>query len=112
MFISLKDLLPRSIDKRGLKRTFDAAYICEIMRKILKESWGDDVTVSVRPFSYKNHILYLEAQNCGWAFRVQTKRHLLLQQIKKRIPELCIKAVVVKRTSLRSNFVDNVPLSA
>lgn len=112
MFLPIKALLPKSIDRRGLKRTFDAAHVCEVTRKILKAAFGEDVGDWVRPLSFKNNSLYLETQSSGWAQRVHRQKHLLLRNLQSHLPALSIRAVVVRRTSLRAHFVDNMPLSA
>lgn len=106
MFFHLKELLPKSIDQRGLTRTFDAAHVCEITRLAVKSVLGLEAMEFVKPIAYKNGAVYLETLNSGWAYKSYMQRHLLIDSIKKKLPDQEIKAVIIKRTALRPKLVD------
>jgi hypothetical protein len=86
MFTQLKDLIPRTVNKMGLKRQVDAAYICETYRKIAPSVFDDDSLVNcMAPKYFKDGVLCISVENSAYAQIVFMKKHKLIEKINREL---------------------------
>jgi hypothetical protein len=67
MFDRLGDLIPRELNKRGLKKTFTALEILEKFKILQKELFGEDSNLNVQGRFVKNGVLYIGVTDSSWA---------------------------------------------
>jgi len=106
MFKQLKDLLPRSISRRGLSQTVTATHVCHTFRTLAKEKWGDTVLQKMQPKSYKDGNLFVQTRNSAWANELYNNRSKMLYKLNQKFSQQKIKRIIVK-TGLF--LVDNSP---
>jgi len=82
MFTQLKDIVPKTAAKFGLKRQFDAAYICQMYRKHAPGIFGNEKCLeNAYPKSFKNGTLYISVKNGAYGQQVFMYRKKLVDKI-------------------------------
>ena len=99
MFHRLKDLLPKSINQRGLKKTVDGSHVCHKFREIADKKWGINARRSLRPRCFKHNYLYVETSNSMWANEFYNNKLRILKQLNESL-KMEIKDIIIK-TGLR-----------
>lgn len=87
MFTHFKNILPRTINKYNLYRTFEAAKVCKKYEKAATEILGDEGLRNARPLYCKNNVLFIKVKNSGWANEVYQKRAELLRSINEGLDD-------------------------
>ena len=70
MFNRLSDLIPREINKRGLKKTFTALEILEKFKGLQIELFGEESKLNVQGRFVKNGVLHIGVTDSSWAQNV------------------------------------------
>lgn len=86
MFIHLKDIIPHTINKMGLRRQTEAAHICQIYRRIAPSVFGSESCLNfTKPKCFKNSILYIGVKNSAWGQMVFINRRRIIEAINKEL---------------------------
>lgn len=95
MFKQLKDLLPRTINKQGYSKEFEAIGILNEYKKWCIETFGEDGLKELKPKYYKNKTLHIGARSAAWANQFSMKQNQCIEYINKNIGK-----TMVKKTSI------------
>ena len=96
MFTQLKKLLPKEINKLGLKGEIDAMSVISSYKKNCSKLLGDDALENLVPRYFKNNKLYIDATNSAWAQHLHVRQSELIDEIKKSANEVIISGFVIQ----------------
>lgn len=96
MFYKIRDLLPKAINKFGLKGQAQAALVVETAKKVVLEVWGETLSLKIKPKIFKNNTLYLEVLGSGFASDVNLERQKLISLVNKKIGQNLVKKIILK----------------
>lgn len=81
MFVKIKNLLTKEINKHGLGSQFTALQVINEFKKECINQLGEDALKNLVPRSYKNKKLYIDAENSAWAQHLHVRQTALLEKI-------------------------------
>ena len=87
MFVHLKKLLSKTINKHGLKGEIDALMIINEFKKQCEEQLGKDSLENLIPRFYKKKKLYINASNSAWAHHLHIRQTPIIEKIKDAVGE-------------------------
>ena len=93
MFIKLKEILDKTVNKKGYSKEFQALQVVEEFKKACDELLGPEALKNLVPKYYKNKILFIDAANSAWAQHLHIRRMMILEKINKALHELKKKEV-------------------
>ena len=97
MFTQLKDLVPRTVNKMGLRKQFDGAYVCQLFRKWAPKVLGDEHCLEfISPGSYKSGTLVVNVKNSVWGQTVFMHRKQLIEKINQESHSVVVKDLRTK----------------
>jgi hypothetical protein len=99
MFKQLKDLLPKTINKQGYGKEFEAIGIVNEYKKWCIETFGEDGLLNLPPRYYKNNTLYIKACSAVWAQQCSMKQNDCKNYINKNIGKTLIKKISITITN-------------
>lgn len=99
MFVQIKNLLDRSINKHGLKRSVDALEIINVYKKVIKEQLNEEALLNLVPRYFKNNNLYINAANASWAQHFFLNQAPIIQKINAEIGQQKVKKFVIQITN-------------
>lgn len=85
MFKHIKNILPSSLSRYGIDRQAQAAFVCFLFEKIIKEELGGEVHKNCQPLSFKNGILKIQVKNSVLASEIQLNQSKIINKINKEI---------------------------
>lgn len=95
MFKQLKDLLPRTINKQGYSKEFEAIGVLNEYKKWCIETFGEDGLNRLKPRYYKNNTLYVDANSAVWAEQLSMKQSNCIKYVNKNIGKSLVKKVSI-----------------
>lgn len=95
MFKQLKDLLPRTINKQGYSKEFEAIGILNEYKKWCIEIFGEDGLEKLKPRYYKSKTLYIDASGAMWAQQFSMKQNDCVEYINKNIGKSFVKKISI-----------------
>ncbi|MCD6109993.1 DUF721 domain-containing protein [bacterium] len=95
MFKQLKDLLPRTINKQGYFKEFEAIGVINEYKKWCIENFGEDGLKNLKPRYYKNNMLYISASGAMWAQQLSIKQSNCIEYVNKNIAKPLIKKLSI-----------------
>ena len=93
MFKQLKDLLPKTINKQGYSKQFEAIGVLNEYKKWCIETFGEDGLKQLRPRYYKNHTLYVDANSAIWAQQLSMRQNDCTIYINKNVAKSLVKKI-------------------
>jgi hypothetical protein len=87
MFTKLKDLLPKTINKHGLRKEMKALDVINKYKRYCTELLGEEALQNLVPRFYKNKKLYIDASNSSWAQYLHLNQVEILEAINKNLDE-------------------------
>jgi predicted nucleic acid-binding Zn ribbon protein len=85
MFKQLKDILPTSLKRYGIVREAQAAFVCTMFEKIVKEELGEEASKNCRSLSFKNGVLKIQVSDSAWASEIQLNQSKIIDKINKKV---------------------------
>lgn len=95
MFIQLKDLLGRAVNKFGMQRSICASQVCNYYRKWAPEIIHRHVLRFSKPQYFKDGILMIFAENSTWAQEIFLNREVLKKLINDKIGAEVLKDIKI-----------------
>lgn len=102
VFTPIQKILPKTINKFGIKREVEAAAICEKYRKLAPRFVHANALDHTFPKFYRRKTLTVAVINAGWAHQVISNKKPLLDAINKSLGACTV-------TELRTQVVDALP---
>jgi hypothetical protein len=93
MFIKLKEILDKTVNKKGYSKEFQALQVVEEFKKNCNELLGPDSLENLQPRSYKGKTLFIDAANAAWAQHLHMRRVMMLEKINNALRKLNKKEV-------------------
>ena len=88
---SLKDLLPKAVNKAGIGPAVEAAVICEQFAEVVKETFGAAWQQNCKPLYVKNRTITVACLNNVVAQEIKLPEKTLLEalaaKLKKKVVE-------------------------
>jgi hypothetical protein len=85
MFVNIKKLLPKEINKHGLGSQFTAINVINQYKKECASQLGEDALKNLVPRSYKDKKLHIEATNSAWTQHLHVRQTSLIENINKAL---------------------------
>lgn len=85
MFTPLQKILPKAIQRIGLKREIEAALICEKYRKLAPQHIHPEALKHTFPKFYKGKTLTIGVEDSSWAHHIATRKEILLKAINESL---------------------------
>ncbi len=85
MFINIKKLLTKEINKHGLGSQFTAMNVIIEYKKECVNQLGEDALKNLIPRSYKDKKLHIDATNSAWAQHLHVRQTSLIENINKAL---------------------------
>lgn len=96
---SLKDLLPISINKAGIKTQLEASQVCLAFNKCIRELNNPNFK-EIKPLSFKNHVITISCPSSSHAQEFLMHQHLIKQKINQHFQKQ-----LVDRFQYQINFI-------
>jgi len=93
MFIKLKEILDKTVNKKGYSKEFQALQVVEEFKKNCSKVLGEDSLQNLHPRYYKDKILFIDAANAAWAQHLHMRRVMMLENINNALRKLDKKEV-------------------
>ncbi|PIQ77127.1 hypothetical protein COV82_06025 [Candidatus Peregrinibacteria bacterium CG11_big_fil_rev_8_21_14_0_20_46_8] len=98
MFTKLSHLLPRTINRNGLRGTVNAAMVCVQYEKIAPEIIHPEALKYTHARVYKGGTLIIGVANPAWAQRIKERSAELIEILNKRLDGPTIKEIKTRVT--------------
>jgi len=95
--IPLKDLLPITINKAGIKRQVQAAQICAECEKIIKTLEQKSLR-QCKPHDYQNKVLSISVPSSVHAQELLMHQHIVKKKINDHFEEIIVERIQYKLT--------------
>lgn len=89
MYERLGDLLPAAVGKLKVKKTVDAARVCEAVTGVLASHW--DHAVPMRAVTYRAGIVTVAVTSSGWSHEVTMNAVELVEKSNQQLGQGTIK---------------------
>lgn len=96
MFTSIQNILPKTIQKIGIKTEIDAAQVCEKYRKLAPRIVHADALQHTFPKFFRRRSLVIGVEDTNWGHQVMTNREALLAAINECFKEKKVKQIKVQ----------------
>lgn len=87
MFIKIKNLLNKSINRAGFSRQIEATQVVEQADKVLRQILSQKVYEKIKPVSFKNGALTIACLNSVAAQEVKLRQREIIAQINQPFKE-------------------------
>lgn len=96
MFYKIKDLLPKVINKLGIKKEAQASLVVGTAGGVILEIWGEKLASKITPKIFKDSTLYIETDNSTIASEINLSQNKLISKINQKIDQLLIKKITLR----------------
>lgn len=96
MFVPIRDLIHRSINKHGLKKTVTALEVINECKKVMRESLGEEALLDVVPRVYKDNKVFVEVSSSAWSHHFHLHQNNILDTLNKNLGSEKVKTFVTK----------------
>ncbi len=90
---SLKDLIPKSINKAGIAGSVEAAVVCEKFGEVIKETFGQAWQQNCKPLYIKNRTITVACLNNVVAQEVKLREKGLLESLEKKLEKKLVERI-------------------
>lgn len=84
MWISLKKILPFTINKLGIKNKIDAYKVFHFWNELIKGKYQNSLNKKIIPLSFKRGILVIGCQNSALTSEFRLQEKIFLQKIHQK----------------------------
>lgn len=95
MFKQLKDLLPKTINQKGLKSEVHALSVINTFNKYCEELMGERSTQNLKCKFCKNKSLYVDASDASWAQHLQLNQNVLIKKTNSKFRKPAVNRLVI-----------------
>ncbi|MEK7627012.1 MAG: DUF721 domain-containing protein [Patescibacteria group bacterium] len=88
MFISLKSVFPRFLNKIDQKNKVYSLSALDIFKDVLKKEFGEEIANLIKPVKNQNNNLFINCVNSGVASEVRFKKINILNEVNNRLKYL------------------------
>ncbi len=88
MFISLKSVFPRFLNKIDQKNKVYSLSALDIFKDVLKKEFGEEIANLIKPVKNQNNNLFIKCVNSGVASEVRFKKINILNEVNNRLKYL------------------------
>lgn len=96
MFVSLKNLLPQEIARRGMAPALAAATVCKAFRDLIPQLFSKDAVDFMDARSYKDGTLTVHVLDGAWAKLIIDHKDEIIQKLNTTIRSTIVKNVKPK----------------
>lgn len=96
MFEPFQNMVKKAAGHYGVAREVEAAQICEICRKVLKELIGEGMESFVRPGYFRDGVLMINANDAAWLQEIMIKREKILAAVNEKYGREMVKSVQMR----------------
>ena len=89
----IKSLLPKFLQRQGIKKQIEAVEVCKIADKILKEAFGSKDAKAV---FFKNSTLQIKCSNSVLANEIQLRKERIRNEINEEVGKEIVKNILTK----------------
>jgi predicted nucleic acid-binding Zn ribbon protein len=93
MWADIKNLLPLTVNKLGLRSIFEFNQLFIYWDKMMIENLGEDYKNKSRPISLKDKILTVDCLNSLWASEMQLRQSRIIGGINQRFNKTMVKEI-------------------
>lgn len=97
MFQPIHKMIPFAINHLKLKRQTASSHVCHVLRLVLQEKFGPEITSIIYPLSYKNGVLAVSVPHSVWAQELQLAKASLLAEVEQRLKDSPAGTISVKQ---------------
>lgn len=85
MWTKVSELLPKTVNKSGLKKQILAAQICDSYRKLAPKILGESIAKKTKAKYFSLGVLFLQSENNIVAQQVYIKHQKIIAEINQKI---------------------------
>lgn len=89
----IKSLIPQFLQKKQIKKQVEAAEVCKIADKFLKEAFGNS---SAKASFFKNSTLQIKCSNSVLANEIQLRKERIRNEINEEVGKEVVKDILTK----------------
>jgi len=89
----IKSILPRVLQKQGIRKQIEAVKICKIADKVMSQTFGSK---SAKALFFRNSILQLRCSNSVVANEIQLRKERIRNEINEKFGKEIVKNILTK----------------
>jgi hypothetical protein len=93
-FNKIKDIICSQTARQGIRKQLDAALVCEIARKKIKDVYSEEIVKRASPISFKNGVLKIAATNHIVAQEISFQALTFQKQINQNAGAPLVKRII------------------
>lgn len=95
-FVGMKWLLDQAINRAGLKKTTEAAGVCDLWTKIITEKFGKNFSQKARAMKFKDGVLIVQTSSAVFSQELELNKQEIIEEINKKMEKNVLKRIQFK----------------
>ncbi len=89
----IRSLIPKVLQRQGIKKQIEAVEVCKIADKILKEAFGNS---SAKAAFFRNSTIQIKCPNSTLANEIQLRKERIKNEVNEEMGKEVVKNILTK----------------